>query len=131
MSSMTRTDVQNLFDTIAEESGWDLTTPKLWQYFFVDASEAALKKAVSVLQLMGYQLEQIFPAQVAEGEAPYFFLMVSKLEVHTVSSLHKRNEELAKFAQKMGLAEYDGMDVIDPEEADEEGDDEGLETPEN
>ncbi|MBP6116589.1 MAG: ribonuclease E inhibitor RraB [Neisseriaceae bacterium] len=119
MSSMTRADVQTLFDTIEAESEWDLTTPKLWQYFFVDPSEAVLTKAVSVLQLMGYQLEQVFPAQVAAGEAPYYFLMVSKLEVHTASSLHKRNEELIKFAQKMGIAEYDGMDVIDPEDEDD------------
>lgn len=120
MTSMTKADVQNLFDTIEAESGWDLSTPKLWQFFFIDESEAALKKAVSVLQLMGYQLEQVFPAQVEAGDAPYFFLMVSKLEVHTVASLNKRNEELAKFAQKMGLAEYDGMDVVDPEEPLEE-----------
>lgn len=120
MSNMTRADVQNLFDTIEAESDWDLSTPKQWQYFFIDASEVALKKSVSVLQLMGYQFEHIFPAQIEEGETPYYFLMVSKLEVHTVSSLHKRNEELSKFAQKMGLAEYDGMDVVDPEEAEED-----------
>ncbi len=120
MATMSKADVQGLFDTIEAESGWDLSTPKLWQFFFVDASEAALSKALSVLQLMGYQHEQTFPAQVTAAEAPYFFLMVSKLEVHTASSLHKRNEELTRFAQKMGLAEYDGMDVVDPDEGIEE-----------
>ncbi|MBP6561984.1 MAG: ribonuclease E inhibitor RraB [Neisseriaceae bacterium] len=120
MSSMSKADVYSLFDTIEAESGWDLSTPKLWQFFFIDASEAALNQALSVLKFMGYQHEQTFPAQVVDGEAPYFFLMVSKLEVHTASSLHKRNEELAKFAQKMGLAEYDGMDVVDPDEGADE-----------
>ncbi|MEI6519646.1 MAG: ribonuclease E inhibitor RraB [bacterium] len=103
--------IKDMFDQIRKETEWDIDGPMLWGYFFTDKSEEKLEKAAYELNEMGYFFVDLYEPDLEEGEEKYFFLHVEKEEAHTPDSLFKRNLELNEFAQKLGIDSYDGMDV--------------------
>ncbi|WP_312438726.1 ribonuclease E inhibitor RraB [Janthinobacterium sp.] len=109
---MTKEEVAELFDNIAENAPWDLTQPLLWGYYFTNPTPEALEQAAGVLAIDGYRPVELYQPELEDAAAPpVWVLHVEKEEVHNVDSLHARNGELQQFAQEQKLASYDGMDV--------------------
>lgn len=100
-----------LFDDAAEGADWDMTQPKLWGYFFYDPVAEKLGDATYGLEEMGFRFVRVFLPEVEEGEEVLYVLHVEREEVHTPESLHALNGQLEAYAEKHGLAGYDGMDV--------------------
>jgi hypothetical protein len=108
-----------MFQQIADNTDWDLSSPLIWGFDFTDASADKLRAATPALEKEGYRFVDIFLADKAEPtDADLWMLHVEKIEVHTPDSLDQRNAELYRFAAEHGLGAYDGMDVapVDPEE---------------
>ena len=103
--------LEEMFENIKTAGKWDMSAPMLWGYFFTDPSDERLRLAADRLETMGYRYVAIFEPELDEGTDPYFFLHVEREEVHSVASLDRRNRELTTFADELGLATYDGMDV--------------------
>jgi hypothetical protein len=70
----------------------------------------------------GFQYDEEDEVEVEDEDADEgWVLNVERIERHTVDSLHRRNQELADFAEAMNIAEFDGMDCGPVEdESDEE-----------
>lgn len=103
--------LQDMFANITNDAGWDMTQPMLWGYFFTDRKRAKLESAMAVLEQQGFGYVDIFIPQLEKGQEDYFFLHVTKVDVHTPESLHQQNARLYAFAAEHGLDSYDGMDV--------------------
>jgi hypothetical protein len=110
--------IEQMFESVRESTDWNIDGPCLWGYFFVDDDESRLRAAADELATMGYRVVEIFEVEGDEDdededgdEDDGFMLHVEKVETHSPLSLFRRNEELYAFAEKHGLAEYDGMDV--------------------
>lgn len=104
--------LQEMFTNMAENPGWDLKAPLLWGYFFTNDSPQSLERAKEILVNEGYRFVNIFVSDKDEPTDPdLFWLHVEKEEVHTPETLDKRNDELYRLAEKLGLKSYDGMDV--------------------
>ena len=103
--------LEEMFQSIRETTDWNIDGPCLWGYFFTDATTEKLEKAAHILEHNGYRFVDLYEADDADGEAPYFWLHVEKIEVHSPHSLHLRNAELYAFADEHELDAYDGMDV--------------------
>ena len=103
---ISRDMLERMFAQIRASSGWDLSKPLKWGYFFIDPDRAALDRASKVLVERGYRLVTI--EQVGDQ---LWRLHVERAEIHTVDTLDERNRELYAFAQAQGLSSYDGMDV--------------------
>jgi len=118
-------DLKDMFEDIRSDSNWDVERPMLWGYFFIDSSPEKLERAAKELEQLGYRYVDIYlpdddeddvdedrqDDDEGEGGAEHWFLHVEKEEIHTPESLHERNRQLYAFAEKHGLADYDGMDV--------------------
>jgi hypothetical protein len=103
--------LEEMFESIKSAGKWDMSAPMLWGYFFTDPSDEKLRSAAARLEAMGYRYVALFEPELDEGTEPYFFLHVEREEVHSVGSLDLRNHELTEFAEELGIATYDGMDV--------------------
>lgn len=110
--AISKAELREMFAIMAAESGWDLTKPLLWGYFFTHDEPEPLRQAAMELQRQGYSVVDV---NMADKEAPrepdVWVLHVERVECHTVDSLHKRNQVLGLFATAHGLDSYDGMDV--------------------
>lgn len=103
---ISRDMLERMFAQIRAGSGWDLSKPLLWGYFFLDPDRVTLDRASKVLVERGYRLVAI--EQVGDR---LWRLHVERPEVHTVDTLDARNREFYAFARAQGLRSYDGMDV--------------------
>ncbi len=103
--------MQDMFASISADAGWDMSKPMLWGYFFTDGSRDKLEAAQAVLEQQGFAFVDLFIPQLDEGEADYFFLHVSKVDIHTPESLQEQNARFYALAEEFGLRSYDGMDV--------------------
>jgi hypothetical protein len=111
---ISREALQAMFESIANETKWNLEGDMLWGYFFTDQDQERLESCASVLAEQGYRLVDIYPTDVEEDgveQEPTIVLHVEKVETHTVESLDARNQEFYRLAEKLGLESYDGMDV--------------------
>src|SRR6187431_1019415 len=119
-----KSQLDELFAQIREESPWNIDEDMVWGYFFTGDDPEVLEKAGLALEKQGYELIGIMePEEEEDGEPPIFLLHMAKIETHSPESLHQRNQELYDFAEKNGLASYDGMDV-GPIDGDDDGEDE-------
>jgi hypothetical protein len=107
MPKIALAQLEEMFQGMRAQSGWDTTRPLLWGYFFTDPDGSKLKPAADHLAQHGYRVVSIYPAD--DGSTT--FLHVEKVEVHTPRSLHARNTELGTLAARFGIQSYDGMDV--------------------
>lgn len=105
-------ELQEMFDAIAENPDWDLSSEMLWGYFFTDADKSALERVAPILENMGYFVNAIYLSdKESEDDPDLWWLHIEKVEIHTVDSLHETNQVFYEFARKYGLDSYDGMDV--------------------
>lgn len=109
-SPISKAQLESMFDSMRREAPWNVDGPLLWGYFFTNPTPEPLRKAAVQLEVMGYRVVDISERPGAEASVRWW-LHVEKVEVHTVESLHARNQELYAFASKMKLSSYDGMDA--------------------
>jgi hypothetical protein len=102
-----REQLQQMFDEIARNAGWDMSKPMLWGYFFTHTSRDELETAASTLAEEGYRVVEISE----DDDEELFWLHVERVEAHSVDSLYERNESFYRLAEELGLESYDGMDV--------------------
>ncbi|WP_373650968.1 MULTISPECIES: ribonuclease E inhibitor RraB [unclassified Schlesneria] len=123
-----KSELIEMFEAIAEQTDWDMSSEMLWGYFFTDDDRDKLESFADHLVEQGYVFVEI--AEGDEADDP-LTLQVEKIEIHNPESLFQRNQELADLAQKMGISSYDGMDVGtidgDDDDFDEEYDDDDEE----
>jgi hypothetical protein len=94
------------FEQMRATPGFDVSKPLQWGFFFISSSREAFASVRSTLEERGY-------AYVEEHRAKdgNYWLQLSRLEIHTPQSLHKRNQELYSFALEFRGVTYDGWDV--------------------
>lgn len=103
--------IKTMFASVTDDAGWDLSQPMEWGYFFTDRKRAKLEAALRALQKQGFSYVDIFIPQLEKGQEDYFFLHVTKVDVHTPESLFEQNARLYALAAEHQLDSYDGMDV--------------------
>jgi hypothetical protein len=105
-------ELQEMFDTISENTDWDMSGDMLWGYFFTDTDRSDLERAAPFLEEMGYSFGSIYLADKETPNDPdFWWLHVEKIETHSVESLDRTNLILYEFAKRHDLDSYDGMDV--------------------
>lgn len=109
---ISREQLQQMFDSMSQKSGWDISKDMVWGYFFTHSSKPPLERAAQVLEAQGYTVVDIYLADKESASDPdLWWLHVERIETHTVSSLDARNQLLYRFADEQALDSYDGMDV--------------------
>ncbi|WP_324780990.1 ribonuclease E inhibitor RraB [Thiobacillus sedimenti] len=104
-------DLEEMFENIQSNTGWDMNKPMLWGYFFTDPSREKLQEAAAVLENAGYRFVDLYVPELEDDEDEYFFLHMEREEAHSPQTLNERNMQLYAFAEKHELDSYDGMDV--------------------
>ena len=104
---ISREKLEEMFDEIARNAGWDMSKPMLWGYFFTHTTRDELEVAASTLAKEGYRIVEISE----DDDEPLFWLHVERVEAHSVDSLYERNQSFYRLAEELGLESYDGMDV--------------------
>ena len=111
-STISKDQLQAMFDSISEGTDWDMSSDMLWGYFFTDSEKSALEQAAPILDEMGYSVKSIYLSDKKSEDKPdLWWLHVEKIETHSVDSLNSTNLMFYEFAEKHGLDSYDGMDV--------------------
>jgi hypothetical protein len=107
-----REQLENMFANIAKNTKWDMSREMLWGYFFTHQTRQPLQSVTGELSQLGYRVVKIYLSDKKQPTDPdLWWLHVERVEIHSAASLHKRNIELTDFANRHGLASYDGMDV--------------------
>ena len=99
--------LEGMFSNIRAKTKWNVDGPLLWGYFFFDPSAEKLKTLASELEAAGYTVVDL--RKVTQRNS--FLLHVERVETHSPTTLHTRNAEFYKLAEKYSVASYDGMDV--------------------
>jgi len=109
-SVITREQLQEMFDGMP--GSWDVSEPLVWGYFFTNSSREPLERAAKALETRGYRFVDIHLGDKDDSSDPdLWWLHVEKIEVHSVDSLDRRNQEFYRLAESLGIDSYDGMDV--------------------
>jgi Regulator of ribonuclease activity B len=109
---ISRSDLQDMFDSIAQKSGWDMSKPMVWGYFFTHHERAPLERVAELLVARGYSLIDIrLGDKDHESDPDVWWLHVERIEVHTVATLDALNKSFYELADGNGIDSYDGMDV--------------------
>ena len=109
---ISKSQLQEMFDSISENTDWDMSGDMLWGYFFTHSNKSALEQVAPSLEEMGYSVRSIYLAdKESEHDPDLWWLHVEKVETHSVDSLNATNLVLYEFAAKHGIDSYDGMDV--------------------
>lgn len=103
--TLTIEQLEHFYQTISEKTDWDLSRKMVWGYFFSDHKKSKLEKARHILEKKGYQFAEI------HKKNGLYWLQMNFVEMHTILSLDKKNDELYILADKLKLNSYDGMDV--------------------
>ncbi len=98
-------NINTIFERM-EIQGVDLHHPLLYGYFFADSDKQKLEKLSRKLKKEHYNIIRL-EETVSKG----FLLQVEKVETHSRTSLHKRNLEFARLAEKFEIQSYDGWEV--------------------
>ena len=104
---ITLKDLEDMFANMRDKTEWDVDGEMLWGYFFTDTDPKKLERVVEPLTNSGYLFVSIYETD----DKSTYFLHVERAEKHTPQTLHARNAEFNKLAEKFGLESYDGMDV--------------------
>lgn len=111
-TTASREQLENMFANIAKNTKLDMSREMLWGYFFTHPTRRPLESVTQELSALGYRVVRIYLADKKQKTDPdLWWLHVERVEIHSAASLHKRNLELTEFAERHGLASYDGMDV--------------------
>jgi hypothetical protein len=120
MSGITIADIEEMFEGMQSEAGWDTSGPLVWGYFFSDPDEPTLFPLAERLRELGFGIVDVYPSD----DASAFVLHVERVEAHSPESLHRLNQELDALAADLGVESYDGIDA-GPVEYDDDEDDGG------
>lgn len=89
-----------------ENDGININGELKWGYFFFNKDKDKLFMAFEEIEERGYILESLHENN--EGE---WIMQLSKIEIHSPTSLNKRNEAMNKLAVYFDIDLYDGWDV--------------------
>jgi Regulator of ribonuclease activity B len=104
---ISRDQIGAMFADMDSNAPWDISEPLLWGYFFVDPDRARLDGVAPLLAEAGFTLVSLRQ----RAQAGQWWLHIEKVELHTVDSLHERNQQWYAFVAEHGIERYDGMDV--------------------
>jgi regulator of ribonuclease activity B len=104
---MTLAQMEDMFQNIRAKTKWNVDGDLLWGYFFMDPQPEKLRPLGEELAAAGYRVVNLYPSPNGRTHV----LHVEKVETHTPQSLHQRNLEFYRLADKFGVSSYDGMDV--------------------
>jgi hypothetical protein len=107
MAEIPLSQLEQMFENMRTEAGWDTDQELLWGYFFTDPKPESLRPLRMKLEAIGYRFVNLYPTD----DRSTHFLHVERVEVHSPRSLARRNQELNALADKFGVESYDGMDV--------------------
>lgn len=108
---ITREDIEQFFVDNTNKLDCDFTQEQIWGYFFLDVGKERLEKLRLKLESMGYRYVDIFEAEMEDSaQQQEYYLHVEKKEYHDIDSLHQRNLEFYKLAEKIKVISYDGFD---------------------
>src|SRR5215218_7119156 len=107
MPGITIADIEEMFEGMEREAGWDTSAPLVWGYFFSDADEPKLFALAERLREMGFGIVDVYPSD----DSTEFVLHVERIEAHSPESLLDLNHELAALAATFGVDSYDGVDA--------------------
>ncbi|MDD2516359.1 MAG: ribonuclease E inhibitor RraB [Candidatus Gracilibacteria bacterium] len=88
-----------------KETGWNLNNLK-WNYYFFNKNKAKLKLLCSKLE-SEYKFENLYKTD--DGSS--WVLCVSKKEIHSPESLHRKNLYFNDLIKEYDIELYDGWDV--------------------
>ncbi len=97
--------------TSRHEANFDIDQKCRWSYFFGDGSEKKLTALGSRLESEGYEPIGFIEAGEDDDNPDLIYLRVDMEELHTVQSLHQRNQEFYALVKEFDIAAYEGMDV--------------------
>ena len=104
---ITLSQMEKMFQNMRAKTKWNVDGDLLWGYFFMDPQPEKLRPLADELSAAGYRVVNLYPSR----DGGTHVLHVEKIETHTPQSLHERNTEFYRLAEKFGVASYDGMDV--------------------
>ena len=99
--------LEQMFQNMEREAGWNTKGQLLWGYFFTDRNPQNLKPLAEELVKSSYRFVSIYETD----DRSTHFLHVERIESHTPKSLFDRNTELNLMAEQFAVDTYDGMDV--------------------
>jgi hypothetical protein len=99
--------MEAMFHNMRTKTPLNVDGELLWGYFFMDPQEAKLRPVADELAKSGYRVVEFHLSRDGRTHV----LEVQKIERHTAQTLHARNEEFYRLAEKHGIQSYDGMDV--------------------
>jgi hypothetical protein len=105
--AITLVQLEDMFQNMREKTKWNVDGDLLWGYFFTDPQPDKLRPLADELTKLGYRYVDLYAARDGKTHV----LHVEKGETHTPRSLHERNTEFYRLAERHGIASYDGMDV--------------------
>jgi hypothetical protein len=104
---ITLAQMEVMFRNMRAKTKWNVDGDLSWGYFFMDPQPAKLRRLADHLSQMGYRSVNLYPSPNGQTHV----IHARKVETHTPQSLHQRNMEFYRLADKFGIAAYDGMDV--------------------
>lgn len=104
---ITLAQMESMFQNLRTKTPLNADGDLLWGYFFMDPREEKLRPVAGELSKAGYRVVDFHLSQDGKTHV----LEVQKIERHTAQTLHERNQEFYRLAEKYGIQSYDGMDV--------------------
>jgi hypothetical protein len=104
--------INMMFDNIKKNTNWDTSADLRWTYYFSHNEPSQLEKAKTILVNKGYNFVDLNLSD-DEDVAPIgsYYLQIDKIEMHSPTSLDKRNDEFYILANELDLDSYEGMDA--------------------
>jgi hypothetical protein len=97
-----RADLQRWLTELAATGAADVSAPLPWEYVFSDVDGRKLEALSIALVRDGYRIASLHGTE----------LRVVKVELHSATSLARRNRELDAMAHARGVAVYGGVDLV-------------------
>ena len=105
--------IRKIFADAKQQDNWNLDEPMLYSFYFVDEDADKLEELGLELEEKGYDFIGVFElgdeeTEEATGE---YLLHIDKEEKHTPETLAERNVEFQKLADEREIESYDGWEV--------------------
>jgi hypothetical protein len=104
---ISKQQINEMFETIREQTDWKIDEDMLWSYFFFDVEQRKIEALAKELSSLGYSVADISKT----SDNLEYVLRIEKVETHTPETLFERNLQFYGLARKFGIQSYDGMDV--------------------
>lgn len=98
--------MQETFKKMEKEAGWDIKSPLIWGYFFLDHDNRKLELFAKKLQEEGFKI-----VDIRKTEDGIFNLHIEEKIVHSPESLYNTSRKLAKLANENHIETFDGWDA--------------------